>query len=553
MPPRDKGNSANRTSPRQDPKDLVERFSSEARDQAIAKVLKKLGDRPPKISREKLEHVRAMKPSFKRFHGVKVPLPWFPWWLWRTKCSDKFGYLTPNGVRSATKLTYNASNRALLEQLGDFMADPARGAGADSTIPAGYTYFGQFVDHDITFDIESNIDIEQNATSLNNMRSPSLDLDSVYARGPALDPFLYQFPNSGPPTAIRMLLGANQNFGPGGPGSGGGAGPMGVPINSDLPRVSTQTAVIGDPRNDENLIVSQFHHAMLKFHNQVVDGLVAAGFGGDIFLEAKRLVQHHYQWAVMNDFLKRICGAAAVSAAMASVIAPPGSPFRMPVEFAVAAYRFGHSMIRESYWINQAQINASLGDVFAFARNPLLPVFSNWVVDFNAFFDTGLFAAVNNRASKIDSTIAPTLDTLPGFAGIMAMLATRNLVRGLALGLPSGQGVAGHFGVPAMTDAQLKQGLLPDEVALLQSHGGRLLKKTPLWYYVLREAAVLGGGNQLGPVGGRIVAETFVRMLKRNPDSFVNASVAFTPSLPSAVAGDFTVADLVNFSRVTVP
>jgi hypothetical protein len=94
---------------------------------------------------------------------------------------------------------------------------------------------------------------------------------------------------------------------------------------------------------------------------------------------------------------------------------------------------------------------------------------------------------------------------------------------------------------------------LPDEVALLESHGGRLLKKTPLWYYVLREAAVLQGGNQLGPVGGRIVAETFVRMLKRNPDSFVNASPAFTPSLPSAAPGDFTVADLVNFAGVTVP
>ena len=133
------------------------------------------------------------------------------------------------------------------------------------------------------------------------------------------------------------------------------------------------------------------------------------------------------------------------------------------------------------------------------------------------------------------------------------MLATRNLLRGAALGLPSGQGVAGDFGVAPLTAAQLKQGLTAQEAALLDGGGGLLLNKTPLWYYVLREAAVLNGGDQLGPVGGRIVAETFARMLKRDPDSFLNASTPFTPSLPSATPGNFTVADLVNVARVTQP
>lgn len=535
-----------------DPRRTMEKFTIDARDAAIGDILRKDRDLPD-ISREERQHARAMRPTFKRYHGVKVPIRWFPWWRWRTPCSDKFGYLTPKAVRAATKLPFDAATQLLLQQLGEFMADTTRGHGSASAIPAGYTYFGQFVDHDVTLDISSTLEVETDATKINNMRSPALDLDALYGSGPALDPFLYVFPDAGPPTAIKFLLGTNRNFGAGGPGSGSGSGPMGVPTNSDLPRASTNTALIGDPRNDENLIVSQFHHAMLRFHNQVVDGLVAASFAGDIFLEAKRIVTHHHQWAVVHDFLKRICGIATVDTALASVVAAKGSPFAMPVEFAVAAYRFGHSMIRERYWINAAQTNAPLSDVFAFARDPLLPVFSNWVVDFNAFFTTGFIPAVFNNATKIDSTLAPGLDQLPGFTGLMKILATRNLLRGLALGLPSGQGVAGHFGVAAMTAAQLKQGLLPAEAALLDSNGGTLLSKTPLWYYVLREAAVIGGGEQLGPVGGRIVAETFVRMLRRDADSFLNAASPFTPSLPSAVAGQFTVADLVNVARVTVP
>ena len=172
----------------------------------------------------------------------------------------------------------------------------------------------------------------------------------------------------------------------------------------------TNTAAIGDPRNDENLIIVQFHHAMLRFHNAVVDLLVAVAFAGDIFAETKRIVTHHYQWAVVHDFLERICGVAAVNNAMASVSAPVGSPFRMPVEFAVAAYRFGHSMIRDTYWVNFNFPNATLGQVFEFNRNPRLPVFSNWVVDFNAFFDTGVPVPVHNKARKIDSFMANGLE-----------------------------------------------------------------------------------------------------------------------------------------------
>jgi hypothetical protein len=464
-------------------------------------------------------------------------------------------------TRNATKLPFNVATQALLGQLGGMMGDPGRDPNpvshnpADpgvSTIPAGFTYFGQFVDHDITLDVSSSLDVATDANTINNMRSPSLDLDSLYGRGPGLDPFLYQFPSVGPATAIKLKTGTNLPNGPGGPSNNGNPTGMVAQTNWDVPRIiGTQTAVIGDPRNDENLIVVQFHHAMIRFHNAVVDLLLAAAFAGDIFAEAKRIVTHHYQWAVTHDFLERICGAPVVAAAMASVVAPPGSPFRMPVEFAVAAYRFGHSMIRDRYWLNFNFINQPLSDVFAFNRPPNLPVRSNWVVDFNAFFDTGIVVPVNNKARRIDSFLAAGLESLPGPPGLMQLLATRNLRRSLALGLPSGQGMANAFGVPPLTAAQLTSGLQPDEVAVLNASGGLLLNKTPLWYYILREAAVLTGGNQLGPVGGRIVAETFVRILKRDAGSYLNAG--FAPMLPSAVAGNFTVADLVRFAGVTQP
>lgn len=532
----------------------IKTFSTAGRAASVAKALKRDAKHLPQVDREQLVNARALRPDLKRFHGLKIPLYWFPWWRWRTQCSDRFGYISTKPERNGSKLAMDAPTLALLDQLGEMMADPSRGAGTDSTIPAGYTYFGQFVDHDITLDVASKIDVEQDATKIPNMRSPALDLDSVYGQGPGIDAFLYQFPTAGPPTAVKLLIGSNQNVGVGGPGSGDGTGPMSVQLASDLPRApTTLTALLGDPRNDENLIVSQFHHAMLKFHNKVVDGLVASGFAGDVFGEAKRLVTHHYQWAVIHDYLKRICGQTTVDAALASVAAPIGSPFSMPVEFAVAAFRFGHSMVREQYWLNAALRFRSMGEVFSFIRNPLLPVFSNWVIDFNAFFETGFNVAVFNFAQQIDSVMAPALDTLPGFSGMMAVLAKRNLQRGVALGLPSGQAMAAHYGLPALTAAELKQGLPAAEAALLDSSGGLLLNKTPLWYYVLREAMVKQGGNQLGPVGGRIVAETFVRMLKRSADSYINAATPFAPTLASATPGDFTVADLVNFAGVTVP
>jgi Animal haem peroxidase len=543
-----------------------ERIPASSRAEELGPVIRKI-DPDARVPLERLpeqvqESIKALTFAHRGLHGAKLSLAWFPWPSFSSRCADKFGYLTPPLIRASTRLPFNTTSIGLLDQLGMLMGDPGRDANPDSPIPAGFTYVGQFVDHDITFDVSSPLDALTDANIVNNMRTPALDLDSLYGRGPALDAFMYAFPTSGPSTAIKLQLGSNQNVGTGGPaGASGNPGGMVAQTSFDVPRIhnptdpasSTLTAVIGDPRNDENLIVSQFHHAMLRLHNRVVDTLVLAGFSGDIFVEAKRIVTHHYQWAVVHDFLGRICGTAAVTAALSSVTAPIGSAFRMPVEFAVAAYRFGHSMIRDTYWVNFNFPTATLGQVFDFIRKPRIPVLSSWVVDFNAFFDTGFPVPVNNKARKIDSVLASGLEALPGLAGMMAVLAQRNLRRGLALGLPSGQGVAKFFGVPPLTAAQLVSGLPPNEVLVLNQSGKLLLKKTPLWYYVLRESMVLHGGDQLGPVGGRIVAETFARMLKRDAMSYLNVSGGFTPILTSAVPGDFTFADLLNFAGVTQP
>lgn len=496
--------------------------------------------------------LEAVRPEHGRFHGAKFSLGYFPAHEVFSSAADKFGYMTDAEVRAASRLPLDDATRALLTQLGDLMANSGRETADDSATPSGYTYVGQFVDHDITLDVSSALDAPAlvDARVINNMRSPMLDLDSVYGRGPAVDAFLYAAPAPGEPaSAFRMLLGTNLPSGPGGAGGASGGNGIIAHTDFDVPRTSALTAIIGDPRNNENLIVSQLHHAMLRFHNAIVDALIAEGFTGDIFVEAKREATLHYQWAVLHDFLPRICGQAAVDDALANVTATPNSGFEMPVEFSVAAYRFGHSMIRDEYWLNFELRNKPMSDVFAFIHEPHLPVRSNWVVDFNAFFETGFAVPVFNSARKIDSVLASALEDLDGSGtnALMSILATRNLLRGLVLGLPSGQATAAALGVPVLTTAQLTDGLPADEIAVLQQQNGLLLEKTPLWYYVLREAMVTTGGENLGPLGAKIVVDTFVTLLRRDALSMLN--VSFIPTR-GAAPGAFTFADLVRVADI---
>ena len=207
-------------------------------------------------------------------------------------------------------------------------------------ISAGYTYLGQFIDHDVTFDPASSLMKKNDPDALVDYRTPRFDLDNIYGRGPDDQPYLYA------PDGLHMLLGN--------PLSGNPHDPK----TTDLPRNASdpKRALIGDPRNDENTLVSQLQMIFLRFHNRVVDLL---GPQAD-FDHASRMVRWHYQWIVLNDFLPTIVNETTIQSVLPhlknktsiAVDMPKiryfhwkHEPF-MPVEFSVAAYRFGHSMVR---------------------------------------------------------------------------------------------------------------------------------------------------------------------------------------------------------------
>ncbi|MEZ4661016.1 MAG: peroxidase family protein [Caldilineaceae bacterium] len=417
------------------------------------------------------------------------------------------------------------------------------------SLPAGYTYFGQFVDHDITRDLTDGLpsgvlteeEIEQG-------RSPSLDLDSLYGRGPyrEVKP-LYEADN------IRLRIGHTTPFGA--PGT-----PEGAVLPNDLPRDAQGKAIIGDPRNDEHLAVAQTHLAFLKLHNVVAAQLASLGyFGHELFKRARLLTTLHYQWIVLHDFLPRVIDPAVLKQVMNAdpsqriFQVEPGEEPTMPVEFSVAAYRLGHSMVRNVYNWNRVFPEATLDQLFQFAGLagdlgglPTLP--STWPIDWRRFYDYGDALGAEavpplNHARAIDTALALKLSDLPEFAGAghLASLAVRNLLRARLLGLPTGQDVATVLEVEALTPAQLCHG---PHGKIIQKYG--FDTQTPLWYYILKEAEVLTDGQRLGPVGSRIIAETFVGLIEGSRTSILAPEYRYwRPMLPAQRPGHFTMADML--------
>ncbi|AUX39818.1 uncharacterized protein SOCE26_012130 [Sorangium cellulosum] len=450
--------------------------------------------------------------------------------------TGRFGRMFP-------RLPAHQEDNGQLEQLGTpveqggsgLMVD--QGGVGDSTIPAGFTYLGQFIDHDITFDTTSSLDKQNDPRALRNFRTPRLDLDSVYMGGPSDSTYLYDQTDPD-----KFLLGPSVNTGAFAHPTPDAAG--------DLPRNAQQIALIGDPRNDENLIVAQLHRQVLKFHNRVVDFVRSKGAApAVVFSTAQQLVRWHYQWIVVHDYLKRIVGAPVVDDILRNgrqFYRFSGQPF-IPVEFSVAAFRFGHSMVRDDYRFHRAESGrpftpprfATLGQFFRFTRQDTTAV--QWVLhpdDWENFFETNA-ALPPVMARKIDPRLASTLHNLPNLAPNSGptSLAARNLVRGLVMGLPSGQAVAQAMGIPVLKEEHLESG---DTDGFLRKTG--MLQATPLWFYLLKEAQVQHDGQLLGNVGGRIVAEVLIGLIQADSTSFLNIPPAPPIKLPTRIRdlGDMT-------------
>jgi Animal haem peroxidase len=475
-------------------------------------------------------------------------------------------------------------------------------------IPAGYTYLGQFIDHDITFDPASSLMQQNDPDALVDFRTPRLDLDSLYGRGPADQPYMYTADGK----RFRLGRALTRN---------------GSPSNSrDLPRVDpaepngAKRAVIGDKRNDENVIVAQLHSTMLKFHNKLAD-LGEQKRPSISFEEIQQQVRWHYQWIVVNDFLVKICGQDVVQDILPHLGTgkpiwqnPPHfaiykwheDPF-MPIEFSTAAYRFGHSMVRPIYRLNTELVGGDgptatddeirrglAGRFFVFAGvqkrglNGFDEFPQEWAIDWTLFFD--IRGSIKNGgktrvqpAYKIDTSLVNPLGFLPEFSnkalvsttpltvdnlqsqpkdpqGDPSNLATRNLLRGMTMGLPSGQSVARSLGLQPIADSDLRIGKAVvadwDKNKPLAELHDSFIDNAPLWFYVLAEAqfewikrAKVNGGEgdetpvRLGTVGARIVAETLIGLLWGDGHSYLRQAPNWMPE-----HGIHTMGDLIDFA-----
>jgi Animal haem peroxidase len=397
---------------------------------------------------------------------------------------------------------------------------------------AGTTFFGQFVDHDITFDTTSRLGVTMDPALSANSRTPSLDLDSVYGQGPVASPQLYD-----PADHDKLRIDFGGMF-------------------EDLPRVDggTNTAIIPDPRNDENLIIGGLQCAFILFHNHAVDWARDRGYkDGSTFEQARLLTTWHYHWLVVHEFLPQIVGQPMVDDVLRNgrrFYKPRMREGFIPVEFQTGAYRFGHSMVRPSYRANLSGDKG--GPFFGMVFDPagegqLDPIdlrggaraprrFIGW----QTFFDFGDGQVKPNK--RIDTNISTPLFDLP--LGAIAShdtpqaLPQRNLLRHLTWSMPSGQSIAAAMRIAPIGKHDLGE---------LKPY--RFDKSTPLWYYVLKEAELIEDGLQLGPVGGRIVAEVLVGLLQSDTASYLVQKPKWTPTLTSA-GSSFRMKDFLTFAGV---
>lgn len=413
---------------------------------------------------------------------------------------------------------------------------------------AGMTFLGQFLDHDMTLDLASSFEQQVDPEMIENFRIPTFALDSLYGLGPGGSPQLYDRTVDGGLTKFLLeeIPGAEAVTRDGSK-------------KYDLPRNSQGVPLMGDVRNDENLVVSQLHVAMLRFHNACVD-YVKSTFGlthpVEVFEEAQRMTRWHYHWIILHEFLPATVGKKTVDDIVKNgrkFYQWKNAPY-IPVEFSVSAYRFGHSQVRPSYRVNFGTSDAT--QVFALLFNDKLAVnpvdddmrggvrgangqprsAGHRFIDWQTFFDFGDNRARNNKL--IDTRLSTVLFDLPDTPGHEPQsLATRNLLRHLTFKLPSGQAVAAAMKIAPLAEKDLKE---------LKPYN--LHRRTPLWFYCLREAQVREDGFRMGPVGGRIIGEVMIGLLQADSTGYLRQDPAWTPVLGKN--GKFGMTDLLEFAGV---
>ena len=427
----------------------------------------------------------------------------------------------------------------------------------DSNIPSGYTYLGQFIAHEITFDKSENV-MEPNP---DNWRSPHIDLDSLYGDGPE-DPASAKVFEA---DLVKLKIGPTTEN-----------ASLKRRFWNDLPRQSSKEAILIDPRNDENLATAQTHVAFIAFHNKVVDLLRGSCPDGELFKLARREVVRHFQWIILKDYLPRIVDEEVLDCVIQHqprwFTVEKDEDLFMPLEFSAAAFRMGHSMVRDRYEWNDYHSSARSGgapqvcqlfDHTRFSSNlgakPTLD--SDWVIDWRRFYNFTEFdydrpEPGGNFARKIDPSFDLHLDRIQGYphhelTGKDRSITVRNLLRGFALRLPTGEQVAEYMGLTPLSPADIAGG--PHQKCL----DVPLLKgKTPLWYYILKEAELMGKDGRLGPTGSRIIAETFVCIIKHSSYSIFDAP-EWRPLRSRRKAQSFSprfeMADLLDIAGVVDP
>jgi Animal haem peroxidase len=434
---------------------------------------------------------------------------------------------------------YDAPDDAALDALtiaGGPLADDGASTGNNpDVVPAFFTYFGQFLDHDMTLDsLPLPVDVVD-PTTIPNDRDQRLNLDSVYGNGKKPNPALYEA------DGIHLKV-----------------------EDRDLPRNSDGSAILGDPRNDENQIIAQIHVAFLRAHNNLIDQ-------GLKFKDARQLMEWRHQWIVVHEFLPEVLDPAVY----ADVFGDDGNgPIRtryydpkkaekaeMPVEFSVGAYRFGHSQVRAAYRIAEGGsfiqvFNPTAADDLHGGR-PIVPghvIFWPNFINVDGVTPTGAGATDPvNISRKIDTLLSAGLFTLPipgAEAADSAILAKRNIQRARQYGLPSGQAVAKRLGIDVLTNADIAKAI-PRLAALCPEPSDPSAPcgpspyqgEAPLWLYILAESQIVHDGAKLGPVGSRIVAEVIGGLLAADKTSYIRNG--WMPD-----GGSFRVQDLLREAGV---